>query len=199
MAENEDVSRAIIDRDSLPAKWPTHRHAPEFWEQLGRTVATYGFLEEVLGKAIFAFTATRHFETATEAQEAYASWLPTLERALTDTLKPLADAYGRAVRANAESTTENIEELIAAIKEASEIRNVICHGSWRTPDPEGRSLPLFVNKRNEIFDTPIDIGFLHQVQSHVAELAAAVIDTVTHMGFQFPGGAGPGNRIWPSR
>ena len=199
MAENEDVSRAIIDRDSLPAKWPTHRHSPEFWEQLGRTVATYGFLEEVLGKAIFAFTATRHFETATEAQEAYASWLPTLERALTDTLKPLADAYGRAVRANAESTTENIEELIAAIKEASEIRNVICHGSWRTPDPEGRSLPLFVNKRNEIFDTPIDIGFLHQVQSHVAELAAAVIDTVTHMGFQFPGGAGPGNRIWPSR
>lgn len=199
MAEDEDVNRAIIDRDSLPAKWPTHRHSPEFWEQLGRTVATYGFLEEVLGKAIFVFTGTRHFGTTAEAQEAYASWLPTLEKALTDTLKPLADAYGRAVRENAESTTENIGELVAAIKEASEIRNVICHGSWRTPDREGRSLPLFVNKRKEIFDTPIDIAFLHQVQSHVAELAANVIDTVTHMGFQFPGGAGPGKRVWPDK
>lgn len=199
MAEDEDVNRAIIDRDSLPLKWPTHRHSPEFWEQLGRTVATFGFLEEVLGKAIFAFTATRHFETTSEAQEAYASWLPTLERALTDTLKPLADAYVRAVRENAGSSTENIDELVAAIKEASEIRNVICHGSWRTPDREGRSLPLFINKRNETFDTPIDVAFLHQVQSHVAELAATVIDTVTHMGFQFPGGAGPGKRVWPDK
>lgn len=197
MVEAENVNRTIIDRESLPPKWPTHRHSPEFWEQLGRTVATYGFLEEVLGKAIFAFTATRQFETAAEAQEAYAAWLPTLERALTDTLKPLADAYCKAVRDNAKSTTENIDELVSAIKEASEIRNVICHGSWRTPDREGRSLPLFVNKRKAIFGTPIDVAYLHQVQSHVAELAATVIDTVTHMGFQFPGGAGPGKRVWP--
>lgn len=199
MAENKGDRRAIIDRDSLPANWPTHRHAPEFWEQLGRTVATYGFLEEVLGKAIFAFTATRRFGTEAELQDAYALWLPTLERALTDTLKPLADAYGRAVRDNSESTTENIDELISAIKDASEIRNVICHGSWRPPDHEGRSLPLFVNKRNEVFDTPLDIAYLHQVQSHIAELAATVVDTVTHMGFQFPGGAGPGKQIWNSK
>ena len=102
-------------------------------------------------------------------------------------------------RDNSESTTENIDELISAIKDASEIRNVICHGSWRPPDPEGRSLPLFVNKRNEVFDTPLDIAYLHQVQSHIAELAATVADTVTHMGFQFPGGAGPGKQIWNSK
>ncbi|SEL95873.1 hypothetical protein SAMN05443999_11076 [Roseovarius azorensis] len=196
MAENDGIHRAIIDRDSLPAKWPTHRHAPEFWEQLGRTVATFGFLEEVLGKAIFAYTATRRYETQAKAQAAYAAWLPTLERALTETLKPLADAYGKAVRDNSENTTENVGKLIVAIKEASEIRNVICHGSWRTPDAEGRSLPLFINKRKEIFETPIDIAYLHQVHCHVAELACTVVDTVTHMGFQFPGGAGPGKRVW---
>lgn len=196
MAEEDEVNRSIIDRDNLPAKWPTHRHAPEFWEQLGRTIATYGFLEEVLGKAIFAYTATRRYETEAEVQVAYAAWLPTLERALTDTLKPLADAYEKAVHENADNTTENVGELVDAIKEASEIRNVICHGSWRTPDAQGRSVPLFVNRRKEIFETPIDIAFLHQVQCHVAELACTVIDTVTHMGYQFPGGAGPGKRIW---
>ena len=39
-----------------------------FWETLGRTIATFGFLEEVLGKAIFAFAATtRHQESEIDA------------------------------------------------------------------------------------------------------------------------------------
>ena len=194
MSGDDEVKRTIIDRDSLPPKWPTNRHSPQFWEQLGRTVATFGFLEEILGKAIFAYTATRRYEAA-EAEKAYAAWLPTLERALTDPLKPLAGAYGKAVRDNAANTTESVDELVEAIKEASEIRNVICHGSWRKPDAEGRSVPLFVNKQKEIFKTPIDIAFLHEVQCHITELACTVIDSVTHMGFQFPGGAGPGKPI----
>ncbi len=32
---------------SLPPSFPTHQHSPKFWEQLGRTVATFGCLEEV--------------------------------------------------------------------------------------------------------------------------------------------------------
>lgn len=195
MAEDGEVNRSIIDRDSLPAKWPTNRHAPEFWEQLGRTVATYGFLEEVLGKAIFAYTATRRYSPE-DAEAAYAAWLPTLERALTDQLWNLAEAYGKAARDNPDNTTEGTDELVDMIKEAVKIRNVLCHGSWRTPDAQGRSVPLFVNKQKEIFETPIDIAFLHQVQCHVAELACTVFDTVTHMGHQFPGGAGPGKPIW---
>lgn len=55
--------RFIVDFKNLPSLFPTHRHSPMFWETLGRTIATFGFLEEVLGKAIFAFTATtRHQE-----------------------------------------------------------------------------------------------------------------------------------------
>jgi hypothetical protein len=57
----DEVNRSIIDRDRLPPLFPTHGHSPQFWEQLGRTIATYGFLEEALGKAIFAFTATRRY------------------------------------------------------------------------------------------------------------------------------------------
>ncbi len=196
MAQDIDMRRVIIDRDRLPAQWPTHRHAPEFWEQLGRTVATYGFLEEVLGKAIFALTATRHFKTEDEALTAYERWLPTLEKALTDTLKPLADTFGKVARENPDCTTENIDEIVTAIKKASETRNVICHGSWRPPDTAGRSQPFFVNRKKEIFDTSVDIAYLCQLQKHVAELAASVIDTITHMGYQFPGGGGPGRPIW---
>ena len=83
--ENTEVKRSIINQVKLPEMFPTHRHSPQFWEQLGRTIATYGFLQEVLGKAIFAFTATRNYPE-TEIDAAYQAWLPQLERALTDQL-----------------------------------------------------------------------------------------------------------------
>ncbi|WP_132543725.1 hypothetical protein [Rhodovulum euryhalinum] len=196
---NEERKCAIIDLDSLPEKWPTNRHAPEFWEELGRTIATFGFLEEVLGKAIFAHTATRRYQTEAEARAAFEKWLPTLENALKEPLNNLVDALAKAVRENTENTTTNFDELAEDLKKASKIRNVICHGSWRSPDGQGFSLPLFVNKQKESFETPIDVAFLRQVQRHVAELACSVINTVTHMGFQFPGGIGPGEPIFPRK
>ena len=82
---DDEVKRALIDRDRLPYMWPTQAHEPHFWEQLGRTVATYGFLEQILGKAILAFTATRQYSPQ-EPYAAYQAWLPQLERALTDSL-----------------------------------------------------------------------------------------------------------------
>jgi hypothetical protein len=147
-----------------------------------------------LGKAIFAFTATRRY-SAEEIDAAYQAWLPELERAVTDQLCNLAETYGKAAKANHAKTTENVGELVEDIKNAAVIRNVLCHGSWRTPDANGASVPLFVNRRKEIFNSAIDVACLQKVQAHVAKLACSVVDTVTHMGWQFPGGAGPGKPI----
>jgi hypothetical protein len=191
---NDEVTRSIIDQSRLPPLFPTHRHTAQFWEQLGRTIATYGFLEEVLGKAIFAFTATRKY-SADEIEMAYQAWLPKLERALTDQLWNLADSYGAAARDNPATTTENLEGLVDDIKKATAIRNALCHGSWRAPNADGASVLLFVNRQKQVFDTPIDVAFLEQLQAHVAELACSVMDTVTQMGWQFPGSAGPGHSI----
>ena len=191
---DDEVNRSIIDRDKLPPSFPTHRHSPQFWEQLGRTIATFGFLEEVLGKAIFAFTATLKY-SSDEIEAAYQAWLPQLERALTDQLWNLAESYGQAAHNNPATTTENVDELVEDVKRATVIRNVLCHGSWRTPNADGASLPLFVNRQKQVFDTAIDIAYLKQVQAHVVELACNVMDSVTHMGWRFPGGAGPGKPI----
>lgn len=194
MNDTEVVRGSIIKRAALPLMFPTHAHAPQFWEHLGRTIATYGFLEEVLGKAIFAFTATRNY-SETEIDAAYQAWLPQLERALTDQLWNLAESYGKAVRNNPAATIKNIDELVEDIKQATVIRNVLCHGSWRMPDENGASVPLFINRQKEKFETAIDLAFLKQVQAHVVDLVCSIIDTVTHMGWQFPGGAGNGKPI----
>jgi len=195
--EHEKSTGHVIDLNAVPDKFPTHMHQPEFWESLGRAVATFGFLEDVLSKAIFAFTATRHYEEA-ELEAAYKAWLPKLERALTDPLGNLIDAYGKAVREHGGANVENFDILLEDLRRASSIRNVICHGSWGLPDRHGATVPSFVNRQKEAFDTPVDKAFLDQLQRGTTRLACAVISTVTCMGWQFPGSAGPGKTVWSS-
>ena len=191
--EKKQMKRAKpshVNRNALPAAFPTHTHSPLFWEQLGRTIATFGFLEEILGKAIFAFTGTRAY-SSDEIKEALKAWAPKLEKALTDQLKTLADSYGKAVKENQNATVENIDSLIQSIKDAADIRNILCHASWRPPDAEGRSLPFFVDRKRRVIETPMDIQYLKGVQDCIVDLACGVIDSVTQMGWTFPGNDEP--------
>ncbi len=194
MAKEELPRGAIVRPADLPTHFPTHRHDAAFWEALGRVVATFGFLEEILGKAIFSFTGTRAYPEE-ELEAEFERWLPSLQRALSDPLGNLIDSYGRAVRAHPDATITDLDELLADLRTAATYRNVLCHGSWRSPDTEGRAVPLFVNKKNEIWTGAFDQALLQQVQANAVELICAVMTSVADMGWQFPGSAGPGKPI----
>src|ERR1039457_5382485 len=112
----------IVNQGALPEKYPTDKHEAVFWESLGRAVATFGFLEETLAKAIFSLTATRPYDEH-EIQQAYTEWLPKLERTLTDPLGNLIDTYGKSVRDSPMATINEIDELLNDLREASKIRN----------------------------------------------------------------------------
>ena len=198
MTENFEPKRFIVKSNELPELYPTNFHSSKFWEALGRTVATFGFLEEVLGKAIFAFTGTKEYKE-NEVDAAYKLWLPTLKRALSDPLGGLIDTYAKAVREHPKATVTNLNELVNDLRQASVIRNVLCHGSWRPPNNEGKSIPLYVNRKGEIFDTAFDVSSLELLQKSVTELVCAVVNTVTHMGWQFPGSNGPGSVVFKNR
>ena len=162
-----------------------------FWEKLGRTVATFGFLEEVLGRAIYAFTVKKQ-SAELDSHEAFEAWLRNpegLERALTDPLARLIDQLAGVVH---EYSAASVDDLLDHLREASRMRNVLCHGSWGVPDETGASKPLFIERKGEmVFDTAIDGAFLDQVRQHVVELACAVVNLVTNMGWRFPGSIGP--------
>ena len=183
-----------VDVESLPAQFPNHKHDRIFWENFGRVVATFGFLEEVLGKAIFSFTAKKPY-SASEIEAAFEKWLPKLERALSDPLGKLINEYEKVVREHPKASIKDLDDLLLHLRESSRIRNVLCHGSWRAPNSEGASIPLFIDDKGNVFETPVDCAFLDQVQRHVAELSCAVVNSVTCMGWQFPGFSGPGRTI----
>ena len=194
----KNLSCFLVKVEGLPDDWPTHSHNPEFWVELGRTIATYGFLEETLGKAIFALTATKEYSDDAVA-EALEKWLPKLKGALSNTLGHLIDVYAKSVREHQSGKIENFDELEENLREAAQLRNVLCHGSWRRPDENGASVPFFVNRQMEVFASAVDVPCLKQTRKAVVELICAVVNTVSHMGYQFPGTAGPGKQIWPSR
>jgi len=186
---------SAVDLDALPTQFPTHKHEGAFWESLGRAVATLGFLEEVVLKAIFVFTATRPYDEA-EIKQAYVEWLPKLERALVDPLGNLIDTYGKAVRDHEAATIDYLDDLLNDLRKASAVRNILCHGSWRLPDSTGASVPFFVNRQKMVVESAMDCRTIDQVQRHTAELACVVISSVTQLGWRFPGSAGPGKAIW---
>ncbi len=181
-----------------PDLFPTHCHSHEFWEWLGRAVATFGQLEWVLAQAIFALTGIQQYPSQDELMKAYDEWPKKLEKALKDTLWPLAEDFVKAANKHqVKIDCIDEEELVDDIKAAAHTRNVLCHGAWKVPDKDKKSLPIFVNKNLEVWDAPIDVDFLKKTQAHVAELIRLVISSVTTRGIQFPGSGGPGKQVWP--
>ncbi len=194
MSSEEPRSAYRVDVKNLPDLFPTHLHQPSFWECLGRSVATFGMLEDALARAIFAFTATRHYPPD-EIDQAFQKWIPQLEKAISDTLNSLINTYASTVRAHQNANFQNLDDLVADLKAASKVRNAICHGAWNPPDDRGFSELRYFSKGGQYFDTPIDKAFLLQLQRHTAELICNVVNSVTMMGFQFPGSSGPGHQI----
>lgn len=198
MPEKEQESGHIIDREKLPADYPTHAHSAQFWEEMGRTVAVFGFLEEMLGKAIFALTGMKEFDPEADP-DAFGEWIKTLEKALTDQLGGLIIAYEKALAENDKTGAQDHAGLIEELKNAKDIRNVLCHGSWDKPDDQGKSVPKFVNRKLAVFETPVDIDFLQTTRKAVVNLTCDVLDSITSLGFQFPGSNGPGQVLWPKQ
>lgn len=196
MNEDKTLPGHIIDRDKLHADFPTHFHEPAFWDELGRTVAAFGFIEEMLGKAIFALTGAKEFDPEGDP-EAFSEWMKTLEKALTDQLGCLINSYEKALAENPRTKDSDYGAYISALKEAKEIRNVLCHGSWDKPDGQGRSVPRFVNRKLLIFETPVDVQFLRQTRAELRHIICDILDTVTSVGYQFPGSSSPGEQLWP--
>ena len=54
---------------------------------------------------------------------------------------------------------------------------------------------FFVNRKKLVFETAVDVAFLEQTQRHVTELACAVMNSVTHLGYKFPGSNGSGMTV----
>ena len=190
----------LIDRERLHSRWPTHACPPEFWEELGRTVAALGFLEDCLKRANLAITATREYNSTEEAQEAFSEWERDLERSLDETLGTLAARFVGALHEDDRFRANEVSEIAGSLKMVADWRNALCHGAWTDYDAGSGQATLRYWPRKgwrEHSERPISRADLAKIGCDAVDITIRVINTVTKSGIQFPGASSPGTEVLP--
>jgi len=176
----------FIDRAELQPHFPTEFHSSAFWEALGRTIGSFGYLEEVLARALFVITGSRHVP-GRSPEDDFRVWLQALDKNIRLTLFPLSQLLENELREDMRFDYADTLPIFEGLSRLTRIRNVLSHASWRAPDEAGKSLLFHVDKTLGSFEAPVDLEFLERVQSDTAALCCDVMDLITGIGLPFPG------------
>lgn len=187
-----------IDRDRMPAEWPTYLFPPKFWEELGRTIGTLAFLEDCLKRANLAITATRTYHSVEQAEAAFAAWEGDLEASLNEALGKLAQRLVTAIKADKRYSPNVAIAIEHGLKRIAESRNALCHGAWVSYDRDSDVATLRYWKKKEWRQSSsrcFSTSDLVRIRHEAVEITYDVIDAVTRQGIQFPGSTSPGKEI----
>ena len=186
-------ARYNVARERMPDRWPTHRCPAGFWEELGRTIATFGFLEDCLTRANLALTASREYESVEDAEQAFGVWERDLERSLDESLGVLIERFVRALSKDHQFREAYVKEIETKLHKIADWRNALCHGSWTDYDRRSEMATLRYWPRKgwrEHSEQPISRENLEAICRDVVDITCRVIDAVTSDDIQFPGAEG---------
>lgn len=185
----------IVDRARLPEDWPTNRGSSAFWEQLGRTVATFSHLEDMMARAWFGLTASREFEDMEQAEVAFPDWEKALKGSLTESLHSLARKLKKAFNEDDRVPNEVAGAFLARLDELRVWRNALCHGAWQGFQDDG-SVDLRHFRRTaegpESLENRLSVETLSSIRAATVDLTADLVDILSAAGVRFPGTALPG-------
>ena len=185
-----------IDRDVLPPDWPVNQGPAEFWQELGKTVAAFGYLEHILASTCYALLATGERAAAllqANDHEAMRRWTKRLVHSQTDSLRPLTVELDRVLTETGLVPVAVREDLVARLDELRPWRNALCHGAWLSVDENGSArlehvymyegLPAGFDERT------VDVKRLSDLRARtvdvtirIAEAASVAGPAYTHMG-----------------
>ena len=188
----------VVDRARLPDDWPTNRGSRAFWEQLGRTVATFSYLEDMMARAWFGLTATRQFEDMEQAEAAFPQWEKALKESLTDSLRSLTDKLKRAFNDDERVPDEVVGAFLARLDELRVWRNALCHGTWqdfREDDTVGLRYFRRADAGPEGLEDRLSVESLCAIRTATVDLTADLVDILSAAGVRFPGTALPGAAV----
>ena len=121
-----------IDRDILHAEWPLSRGNSTFWEELGRTVAAFGYLENELTSACYTLTAppADFSDFQPDQVEAHLMWYAKVEGSRADAMFALTDRFDELLREDGRVPHTVRTDLRGRLDELRTWRNALCHGAW---------------------------------------------------------------------
>ena len=188
----------VVDRACLPEDWPTNRGPSEFWEELGRTIATFSHLEDMMARAWFGLTATRKFEDMEQAEAAFPEWEKALKQSLTDSLRSLTKKLKKAFNNDDRVLDDVADAYLARLNEVRVWRNALCHGAWQAFQEDG-SVCLRYFRRTaegpESLEDRLSVEAMASIRAATVDLTADLVDIQSAAGIRFPGTALPGAAV----
>lgn len=140
-AARERIRRCLpVDRDAIPADWPVPQGPDGFWQELGRTIAAFGHLEQMLGSACYALLiAPEQMEAFLESPtgKAASRWVERTRKTWVDALHGLISEFDRGLRDARRIPHAVREGLVADLRLLRPWRNALCHGAWLDVDEDG--------------------------------------------------------------
>ena len=182
----------------LPPDWPVDQGPADFWQELGKTVAAFGYLEHILASTCYALLATGARAAALlEADDnaALSEWWKRLVGSQTDSLYRLtrelenvlteAGLVPRAVR----------EDLVTRLDELRPWRNALCHGAWLSVDENGSARLEHVYKYEGLpagFERSVDVKRLSDLRARTVDVTIRIAEAASVAGpaYTHVGGAG---------
>ena len=192
----ERLRRSLpIDRDVLPPDWPVNQGPAEFWQELGKTVAAFGYLEHILASTCYALLATGARAAALlEADDnaALSEWWKRLVGSQTDSLYRLTRELESVLTETGVVPRTVREDLVARLDELRPWRNALCHGAWLSVDENGSARLEHVYRYEGLpagFERSVDVKRLSDLRAdtvdvtiRIAEAASVAGPAYTHMG-----------------
>ena len=128
MKENSDK------KDTFPEDWPTHKGAPEFWEEIGRTVASFAVLEDILARVLVAVTGSREYDeeevSKEDLQDLVKQLNEGLEKPMYDNLTVLINRLDETHFPDEGNFGRLRVELVRRMRLYNPWRYAISHGAW---------------------------------------------------------------------
>lgn len=155
----------------------THYLLPaDFAAALGQAVATFGWLEEVLKRALFSLERVRLARDLTAAE--LARWRQHMTDIADDSLGTLIEQLDSALRRHPGiDDRDDINDRLVVLKHQ---RNLICHASWSPTAEKARWRPAFVAMKGE--SVPADLSAPElDLMRHEAEAAGRRIIAIMHL------------------
>lgn len=162
-----------MGRKALARIGPPEAHytlPADFAALLGQCVANFGWLEEILKRAIFALDRAKLADDLTP-QELQA-WATRIGALADDSMGTLIDQFDAAMRRY--PGLRDRGQITETLTEMKRHRNLLCHASWR-PAEGGRWHPAFVNAKGAVFDHALDLSDLDRIRSDTVRIGHRVV------------------------
>ena len=177
-----------IDRNALPPDWPVNQGPAVFWQELGKTVAAFGYLEHILASTCHALLATGERAIAlleTNDDAAMRRWTKRLVHSKTDAMHLLTRELDRVLDEAGLVPHAVREELVARLDELRPWRNALCHGAWISVADDGSARLDHVYRYEGLpagFERDFTVKDLSDIRARAVDITVRILEAASVAG-----------------